>query len=67
MSTEHTVVHRVKTAVPVRDKSVEIGTFARVAPAKRHEKRRDPPLNILGCFALIHAVRSLNSSERFER
>ena len=31
---------------------------------RRMEKRRDQPLNVLGCFALIHAIRSMNSAER---
>jgi hypothetical protein len=31
----------------------------------RHmQKRRDRPLNVLGCFALIHAIRSMKAGER---
>ncbi|MGA8480995.1 MAG: hypothetical protein WB696_23775 [Chthoniobacterales bacterium] len=29
----------------------------------RLEERRDGPLNVLGCLALIHAIRSVNSGE----
>ena len=32
--------------------------------AKRLEPRSDRPLNLLGCFALIHAIRSMDSSKR---
>ena len=32
--------------------------------AKRLERRSDRPLNLLGCFALIHAIRSMDSSKR---
>ncbi len=30
---------------------------------KRIEERHDRPLNVLGCFALIHAIRSMDSGE----
>ena len=36
----------------------------RRARARRFEERRDRPLNVLGCFALIHAIRSVNSGNR---
>jgi hypothetical protein len=29
----------------------------------RLEERRDGPLNVLGCLALIHAIRSVNSGD----
>ena len=35
----------------------------RLAQARRLEERRDRPLNVLGCFALLHAIRSINSDE----
>jgi hypothetical protein len=35
-----------------------------LARARRLEERRDRPLNVLGCFALIHAIRSVNSGTR---
>jgi len=38
----------------------------RRARARRLEERRDRPLNVLGCFALIHAIRSVNSGNRSE-
>jgi hypothetical protein len=36
----------------------------RLARKRRHQERDDRPLNILGCFALLHAVRSINSASR---
>src|SRR6266403_2193111 len=36
----------------------------RLARARRLEESRDRPLNILGCFALLHAIRSINSGKR---
>ncbi len=36
----------------------------RLARARRLEESGDRPLNILGCFALLHAIRSINSGKR---
>ena len=36
----------------------------RLARARRLEESDDRPLNILGCFALLHAIRSINSGKR---
>ena len=37
---------------------------ARLVRKRRTQERDDRPLNILGCFALLHAVRSINSASR---
>jgi hypothetical protein len=37
---------------------------ARLARKRRTQERDDRPFNILGCFALLHAVRSINSGSR---
>src|ERR1700751_1301886 len=50
------MIQRRKAAI--RRKSV------RLARARRLEESGDRPLNILGCFALLHAIRSINSGER---
>jgi|HubBroStandDraft_3_1064219.scaffolds.fasta_scaffold1361497_1 hypothetical protein len=36
----------------------------RLARAGSVGERRDEPLNVLGCLALIHAIRSVDSGER---
>lgn len=36
----------------------------RRARARRRAQRDDRPLNVLGCFALIHAIRSVSSGEQ---
>ena len=37
---------------------------ARLARSRRQGDRRERPLNVLGCLALIHAVRSVDSGNR---
>jgi hypothetical protein len=36
----------------------------RFARARQLEERRNRPLNVLGCFALLYAIRSSDSGER---
>jgi len=36
----------------------------RLGQRKRLQTRGDRPFNILGCFALLHAIRSIDSSGR---
>jgi len=38
--------------------------LVRLAQRRRLQTRGDRPFNILGCFALLHAVRSINSGDR---
>jgi hypothetical protein len=36
----------------------------RTARSRRQGDRRDRPLNVIGCLALIHAVRSVDAGDR---
>ena len=36
----------------------------RPARSRRQGDRRDRPLNVIGCLALIHAVRSVDAGDR---
>jgi hypothetical protein len=36
---------------------------AKHSPARKLEERSNGPLNVLGCLALIHAIRSVNSAK----
>jgi len=36
----------------------------RLARSRRRGEHRERPLNVLGCLALIHAVRSVDSGDR---
>jgi hypothetical protein len=38
--------------------------LVRLAQRRRLQTRGDRPFNILGCFALLHAIRSINSRGR---
>jgi hypothetical protein len=38
--------------------------FLRIPQPERSEPRCEQPLNVIGCFALINAIRSLDSDER---
>jgi hypothetical protein len=44
--------------------SKRVKSSGRRAEARRFQDRRDRPLNVLGCFALIHAIRSMESGKR---
>jgi hypothetical protein len=37
---------------------------AKHSRGRKLEERRNEPLNVLGCLALIHAIRSVNSGRR---
>jgi hypothetical protein len=39
---------------------------AKHSPARKLEERRNGPLNVLGCLALIHAIRSVNSAKEHQ-
>jgi hypothetical protein len=44
--------------------SKSVKSSGRRVQARRLQDRRDRPLNVLGCFALIHAIRSMESGKR---
>jgi hypothetical protein len=44
--------------------SKSVKSSSRRVQARRLQDRRDRPLNVLGCFALIHAIRSMESGKR---
>ena len=62
LSNEQKAKQRVDTMIQSRN-----GSTSRKSPrfprAKRLEERRDRPLNVLGCLALLYAIRSSDSSE----
>jgi hypothetical protein len=47
-----------------RNTAITSGNSVRLAPVENDGERRDEPLNVLGCLALIHAIRSDRSGKR---
>ena len=45
-------------------KGATVRKSVRSAQRRRLQTRGDRPFNILGCFALLHAIRSINSGGR---
>ena len=55
-----------KPVVPTIEgqKGATVRKSVRFAQRRRLQARGDRPFNILGCFALLHAIRSINSGGR---
>ena len=64
MSNEQKARQRVDSIVERQNGGTKSLKSAKGVRARRVEKRREQPLNVLGCFALIHAIRSMSSGER---
>ena len=64
MSNEQKAMQWLNSKVEGQNGGTKSLKSVRRARARRIVKRRDQPLNVLGCFALIHAIRSVNSGER---
>ncbi len=60
MSNEQNARKSVDSMIQSR-KGANSRKSVRLARARRLEESGDRPLNILGCFALLHAIRSINS------
>jgi hypothetical protein len=55
----------VDAKVEAQTAGIQMSKSAKRGRSKRHaDERRDRPLNVLGCFALIHAIRSIDSAAR---
>lgn len=64
MSNEQKAKQWVDSMVEAQNGGTKSQRSVRRTRAKRLEARRDRPLNLLGCFALIHAIRSMDSTKR---
>ena len=59
-SNEKKARKRVDPPIEVQN-GATVRKSVRFAPRRRLQTRGDRPFNILGCFALLHAIRSINS------
>jgi hypothetical protein len=64
MSTEQTPMQWIDSQVQRQTASTKIRKSMRLARSRKQADRGDRPLNFLGCLALIHAVRSVDSGDR---
>jgi hypothetical protein len=64
MSKEQKAKKRLDSMVEHQSGGTKKVKSAGLTRVRRLEERRDRPLNVLGCFALIHAIRSVNSGTR---
>jgi hypothetical protein len=64
MSIEQTPTQWIDSQVQRQTASAKTRKSIRVARSCKQADRRDRPLNVLGCLALIHAVRSVDSGDR---
>src|ERR1700677_2876079 len=64
MSTEQTPMQWIDSQVQRQTASTKSRKSTRMARSRRQADRGDRPLNFLGCLALIHAVRSVDSGNR---
>jgi hypothetical protein len=59
MSIEQNPMQWIDSQIQRQNSATRSGKSIRVA-----RSRREQPLNVLGCLALIHAVRSVDSGDR---
>jgi hypothetical protein len=64
MSLEQNPTQWIDSQVQRQTASTKTRKSMRIARSRRQADRRDRPLNVLGCLALIHAVRSVDSGDR---
>lgn len=64
MSIEQNATQWVETVLQGQIGATKRKKSTRLARSRRLGGRSDRPLNVLGCLALIHAVRSANPGER---
>jgi len=64
MSNEQKAKQWVDSIVEAQNGGTKSQKSVRRTRTKRLESRNDRPLNLLGCFALIHAIRSIDSNKR---
>jgi hypothetical protein len=64
MSNEQKARQTVASMVEAQNTEAKILKALRRARSKRMVEGRDRPLNVLGCFALIHAIRTTDSGKR---
>lgn len=64
MSIEQNATQWVEKELQGEVSATKRSKSARLARSRRFGRGSDRPLNILGCLALIHAVRSIDSGER---
>jgi hypothetical protein len=64
MSIEQNATQWVETVLEGQTSATKRRKSVRLARSRRLGKGNERPLNILGCLALIHAVRSIDTGER---
>jgi hypothetical protein len=64
MSIEQNPMQWIDSQIQRQNGATRSGKSIRVARSRRQAERRERPLNVLGCLALIHAVRSVDSGDR---
>jgi hypothetical protein len=64
MSTEQNPMQWIESQVQRQNGATKSRKSIRAARTSRQVERRERPLNVLGCLALIHAVRSVDSGNR---
>jgi hypothetical protein len=64
MSTEQNPMQWIDSQVQRQNDATKSRKSIRLARSCRQVERRERPLNVLGCLALIHAVRSVDAGDR---
>ena len=64
MSIEQNPTQWIDSQVQRQTGAANTRKSTRLARSRRQGDRRERPLNVLGCLALIHAVRSVDSGDR---
>jgi hypothetical protein len=64
MSTEQNPMQWIDSQVQRQNDATKSRKSIRLARSRRQVERRERPLNVLGCLALIHAVRSVDAGDR---
>jgi hypothetical protein len=64
MATEQTPTQWIDTQVQHQIGANKRRKSAGIVRSRRQEDNRDRPLNVLGCMALVHAVRTAGSGNR---
>jgi hypothetical protein len=64
MATEQTATQWIDTQVQHQIGTHKSRKSAGIVRSHRQEDRRDRPLNVLGCMALVHAVRTADAGNR---
>jgi hypothetical protein len=64
MSIEQNPTEWINSQIQLQTGAIKSRNSINQARSRRQGERRERHLNVLGCLALIHAVRSVDSSDR---